>query len=338
MPPRVSSSILCSSCKSFAFGTNVFANCSELTIYSRKGSAAQALAAVTGHAFEDIDSWAADVKLIGDTAVFQSSTSGLVRVPWFNAEENCPIRHTKQADRSMTTEIELPLFQEEVGNFEFSGCSNIKRVSSTGTIREIGIYAFQNCYALSEVPIDAGLESIGISAFENCIALKSVVLPESMTSIGGSAFNYCSNLETVELQGSFTVIPMNCFSYTNIKEITIPGSVVDIEYNSFNSCNALKTLILEEGVLRITSLAVNSCAALETVVLPSTLLELEGVAFGACTSLKDVWVYNPNTVFYTLQGYPSIYGGRPVIHGYPGSTAEYYAARWNLSFEAIGDE
>ena len=136
----------------------------------------------------------------------------------------------------------------------------------------------------------------------------------------------------MELNGSFRSLTRNSFSYTGIKELTVPGNVVEVDGRALDHCNALTSLTFEEGLLRINSYAIVECGALETVTLPSTLREMSGRAFEACTALKDVWVYNPNMKFYTWQDRPVINGGDPIIHGYVGSTAQAYAFEQNLRF------
>lgn len=63
-----------------------------------------------------------------------------------------------------------------IGEYAFSGCSNLNRIYIPYGVKTIARYAFYGCEALASVTIPSGVTSIGQSAFQGCTALTSVTV------------------------------------------------------------------------------------------------------------------------------------------------------------------
>lgn len=126
-----------------------------------------------------------------------------------------------------------------IGDFAFSGNTNLTMVSLPNTIKSIGDYAF---YRVGEVNIPNSVTSIGRFAFSRS-RISDVSIPKS--------------IETIK-QGTFS----NC-SY--IKSLTIPVSVISIESEAFANCSYLTSLTIPESVTSIGSSAFYGCTALKNV-------------------------------------------------------------------------
>ncbi|MDR2500942.1 MAG: leucine-rich repeat domain-containing protein [Treponema sp.] len=68
-----------------------------------------------------------------------------------------------------------------------------------GTVTVIGDYVFSGCSELAETGFPENLETIGVEAFKDC-ALTAVDLPQSVREIEAGAFDGCNSLETITLQ------------------------------------------------------------------------------------------------------------------------------------------
>ena len=89
-----------------------------------------------------------------------------------------------------------------IGDSAFTGCSNLRTIKHTDSIREIGDYAFEDCLKLCELGKDNMLPhaaEIGWFAFCGCKALPSIQLPE-VQKICDGAFYRCTALKKVTAQ------------------------------------------------------------------------------------------------------------------------------------------
>ena len=77
---------------------------------------------------------------------------------------------------------------------------------------------------------------------------------------------------------------------SQLKSITIPGSVKTIAKRAFPTCPALTTLNLSEGLEEIGEMAFWGCKSLESVTIPSTVKTIGSNAFADCNNLKSVTI------------------------------------------------
>jgi hypothetical protein len=118
--------------------------------------------------------------------------------------------------------------------------------------------------------------------------LSSVNIPNGVTSIGNSAFEGCSVLKSVNIPVSVTKIGSSAFKQVGLTSITVPGSVKEIEKETFASCGNLTSAKLCEGVETVGNAAFQDCGNLETVSLPASLDSIDGWAFANCPNLKVI--------------------------------------------------
>ena len=113
---------------------------------------------------------------------------------------------------------------------------SISSVSLPDGLTRIGDGAFYGCKSVTSITIPNGVTSIGESAFVHC-GFASLVIPNSVVSIEQYAFGWCYELSSVILSNAIEQLPYGLFvDGYNLKQITIPASVTQMESNVFPYC------------------------------------------------------------------------------------------------------
>lgn len=133
----------------------------------------------------------------------------------------------------------IPADVENISDYAFYGCTEIKTVIIPDTVVSIGGYAFKST-GIESLVIPDNVVSIGAGAFA-CTKIKSVKLNENITTVSSSCFNSCSELETIEFGSKIVDIQRAAFAYcTKLKIVRIPESVMSIGIQAFYGCENLR--------------------------------------------------------------------------------------------------
>ena len=196
-----------------------------------------------------------------------------------------------------------------IGNSAFASCTSLKEINLTSVI-SIGETAFNRCSALEKVVISSSLESIGAKAFENCSKLYRIADSDGKfgpKTIGEGAFEGAEALGTTKdgytfnLSSGVETIGARAFAGTQLKTVTIPSTVTEIELkyakgyrnqkyapSIFSGCKNLTQINVENGntcfsssgglLLDADGSTLLICPEGKTeVVLPSTVTSLKTV-------------------------------------------------------------
>jgi len=176
-----------------------------------------------------------------------------------------------------------------IGNYAFSGCSNLQTVTITESVQNIGSYAFKNCTLLDSITIPSGVTTIKDSTFAGCSALKNVEIPNTVTSIGTYAFNLCTSLAEMQFPDSLSAIGYGAFAACHaLTEVRIPDSVTSIDSFAFSTCRNLRIITLPTGIVEIREETFSFCVALEEIVIPDGVMSIWDEAFRDCDKLKKI--------------------------------------------------
>ena len=166
-------------------------------------------------------------------------------------------------------------------------------------VTEIGEYAFNYLYYVKEVIIPDSVSIIGKGAFSMCAELTSIKLPENLSAIKNTAFSGCRNLS----------------------EVKLPGKLLSIGGSAFNGCESLKEIYIPSSVQSIGELAFSDCSKLDNVVICNPICDM--------SSVLDTFINGAD------ENGDLYFNG--TIYGHEGSTAQKYAKRFDVKFEALTD-
>lgn len=164
-------------------------------------------------------------------------------------------------------QIIIPPNVKAIGKWAFYNCQALHDVTIKGT-PSLGIRAFQRTLweknesakpgiqiksskllkvdpDITEFIIPYFIREIGDSAFSNS-NIKELIVPHSVIEIGNSAFEG-SKIEHIVLPESLEIIRSNAFSNcANLKELTIPKSVTNLDFYAFKGLFDCVLTILNE--------------------------------------------------------------------------------------------
>ena len=128
---------------------------------------------------------------------------------------------------------------------------------------------------------DVSVSKLGDNYGSACSTSGALIIPE--TVVYGST--------------TFTVKQIEEYGFnscTNITSVTIPNSVVSLEYGAFYGCSAITTVDLGNSITTLGPTCFQNCSALQSITLPASLTTIGGSAFRFCLALSNLTI--PNSV------------------------------------------
>lgn len=203
--------------------------------------------------------------------------------------ESIKIINDHAFDGFIGTSIDLSGNIEQLGDYAFANCSEIRILTIPDNIDFIGEYCFYNCEKLEAVAIVGDLSLISPYMFGRCVSLDEVILNDEITEIGDYAFEECRSIVSIELPSKLTKIGIGLFSSCDsLAEADIPSSVMTLSEKTFYGCIGLRSINVSYGISTIAAEAFQNCDNLSDVILPETLLQIGEYSFSYCTSLKTI--------------------------------------------------
>lgn len=130
--------------------------------------------------------------------------------------------------------------------------------------------------------------------------IEHVIINAGVTNIEASCFYNHVNLKTISIPSTVTEIEEKAFSGCHSLEspITIPKEQTDLDNWTFTDCYKLPAVTLQEGLVRIGMHAFSGCYSLTSLYIPASVGEIRGEAFTYCPNLTSIEVAEGNTSFY----------------------------------------
>lgn len=168
------------------------------------------------------------------------------------------------------TKVILPEGLEKIGDYAFSGCSNLREITIPSSVTQIGNGAFRLCDAMEDFSIDkdnanyylednliytkdaetiveavgqideniqvpSTVKNIQSYAFYDCKNLKSIEIPSSVKEIGEKSFSWCIHLNQIKLNEGLEIIGAYGFQENhNLSVLRLPASVKEIRAGAFS--------------------------------------------------------------------------------------------------------
>lgn len=236
--------------------------------------------------------------------------------------------------RKVKVPSSLSLIREE----DFYGCSALTEVTIEEGVQTVGTRSFADCTSLKSVHLPSTAVNNNVGSFQGCVSLEEINIPEGTVTLYDNMFDGCSSLESITIPEGVKNINEYAFSKcTSLKKIDLPDTVTYCGKGVFENCTNLEGCNLSSKISSINNSLFRKCTSLKSIRIPKTAQAIYPYALVNCPSLRDVYVLNPSIEFKQgcgigvtdsyLQPDKNL-----MIFGYSGSTAEKYAANYNLKF------
>ena len=150
----------------------------------------------------------------------------------------------------------IPDTVERLGYRVCSGCTALREVRLSSSLRVISDEAFDGCSSLQKVNFPDTLKEIRSDAFSGT-ALTEFTAPDSLTDIWGYAFKDCTALKSVELN--------------NVRNL---GS------GAFMNCTALESVSLSDNMEKLNDHIFDGCASLARIDMPDKPIAVSFTVLG----------------------------------------------------------
>ena len=157
-----------------------------------------------------------------------------------------------------------------IGDYAFSGCSNLNSVTFSNTLTVIGSHAFDSCSSLTSVSIPDGVTGIQSFAFDSCTNLAYIYIPASATTIGAYAFYDCPN-STI-----YTTAHSASSGWDSYWKGSQPIFYDYVSINNTDDFNYVVQSYMGESYVTITSLT-NSGLAKKNIVIPDQIENISDI-------------------------------------------------------------
>lgn len=163
----------------------------------------------------------------------------------------------------------------------FAEWTGIKKVVINEGIEEIHDYSFMGCANLKAISIPSSVRSLGNSLFIYCISLDSIIIDKQ-----NPTFDSRDGCNAIIRTADNTLL-YGC------KSTDIPSSVETIDTYAYNGC-MIKEADIPTGVKRINRAAFFDCPILEEIHISSSVEEIEEEAFRICPNIVSITVDEKN--------------------------------------------
>lgn len=264
--------------------------------------------------------------------------------------------------------VVVPQEVKALGDYAFSGHSEIKFLILPEGLERIGSYALSGCVSIESLKIPDSVTGIGGLAFAGCMHMKSLYLGDNLESLGRMSVCECGALNNIMVSednkvfascggvlydksfgvlikcpqgfsGDFTAPKSvhkiceyafsGCISLT---KATFCDSLTHVSEAAFFNCTSLGKVCLGDKVNFIGSCTFADCISLQELTISSSVNTLGSSVFYNCKSLKKVLMHSDDIYI----GHQAFYGcDNLVIFGKEGSTADVYAQKNGIEFKKI---
>ena len=200
----------------------------------------------------------------------------------------------------------IPSGVEEIGEFAFTGASELTSVTIPTSVKNIGRYAFNWNQNLVTVDFIAGSSdplTIGESAFRGT-GITSIDFPASVTSIGNFSFGYSYSLSSITFAAPRTS-PLTIGDYaflgaSSLSSIRLPASLTSIGNSAFGESGSLYSVTFASpSTLETIGESAFAWSPLNSIAIPPSVEVIGNSAFMG-TNLTRATFAGPRTAPLTI--------------------------------------
>ena len=176
----------------------------------------------------------------------------------------------------------------------------VRNATIPNCVTTIGEYAFTGCSNLTSVTIPESIKEIEEGVFEDCESLQSITIPENVEIVGKYAFANCTSLTQLEISSGVTIIEEAAFFRCKIDKLYIPHTVERVKYLAFSKCPDLE--MVEFNGFGADTYAFAECPKLKTIEICVNTIYWEPLATYKCQNLCQFIVSEENQAFSSDAG------------------------------------
>ena len=240
---------------------------------------------------------------------------------------------------SLLSGIQIPEKVQSIGDFAFSGCTNLKTVALQGNA-SLARSVFENCGSLRSILFSysgTNLISWGDSLFSGCAKLPQITIPSQVPTLPPGLFTGCASLTNVEVQGALQAIGVDSFrGCTSLSNLVFSNPVDTVRgyttsyspyYFGAFQASGITNLVFKKRVRSIERAAFSKMPNLQAISFEEELGSIPYVAFYDCPRLKKIEVGGPVQSLGTraFEKCPSL------------TTINFYGGLKNIEPQALAD-
>lgn len=198
----------------------------------------------------------------------------------------------RETAASITVKVEDNKITSAEGEGVLTIGKNIKHVYLAGSPGKgkLNITKFKvasgNKYFTTEDGVLFNKDKTELVYYPNAKREVSYTVKKTVNTINHFAFAYNKYLENITIKNGVKDIGLGAFEYSNLKGITIPGSVSSVGGSLFEGCTKLENVICSAGISSIPSGMFYGCSALKTFEIPDSVTKIMDFAFWGCEELN----------------------------------------------------
>ena len=190
-------------------------------------------------------------------------------------------------------DIVIPNHVSVVAAGAYADNTHIKSLQVPENVTKIVSTAFTGCDSLTKLTIaspsivETNYDRYTANGFFTLFGsqvsgttLAECIIESPVSTIGKACFEYCDNLRKVTLPEGLKQIEEDAFLYcSKLREINLPESMKFIGTEAFMACSQLNNIHLSDSLISLGTYAFYGCSSLTNVHIPSSLTTLSNSVF-----------------------------------------------------------
>ena len=284
----------------------------------------------------------ASVQYIGNSAF-----SGCKNLEEVVLAENSQLKLIDTAAFNECTKLsifDLPESTEQIGNYAFRD-TKLKYLHFSENLKKVGNGAVQDS-DIERITIDKNNTHIFVDKESvvytgdkkalvislNAAKLTEYSIQNECKVIRPEAFIH-SPIKRVNFNEGLEYIDTEAFCFSNIENISLPGTIKALGLRVFSWCRDNKSITLAEGITDIGNQAFSINSSVEQIVFPDSLKTIGMDSFEGCSALKKAVI--PATAEISYGAFASCKA--LTIYCYENSPAHTHATKYNIPFVLMDD-